>query len=99
MFLAPILTYKLTNYENYQKFDTSSLYSILIGGTPISTAQLQRLTTVFKHTNIVFGYGLTEAGIVTLFDPKEESNLIRTETGSCGKPAPGMEVKVGNKIF
>ncbi|XP_044269360.1 4-coumarate--CoA ligase 1-like [Tribolium madens] len=94
MFLAPILTYKLTNFEKHQNYDTSSLSSMLVGGTPISTAQFQRLTTVFKHTNVVFVYGLTEAGIVTLFDPKDDHDLIKTQSGSCGKAAPGMEIKV-----
>jgi 4-coumarate--CoA ligase len=94
LFLAPILTYKLTSFERSRDYDTSSLYSMLIGGTPISSAQFERLGTTFKHTNVVFGYGLTEAGIVTLFDPSKDRDFLKSKIGSCGRPAPAMSVKV-----
>ncbi|RZB38879.1 4-coumarate--CoA ligase 1-like, partial [Asbolus verrucosus] len=94
LFMAPILTYKLTSFERAGEYNTSSLYSMLVGGTPISVAQFQRLSAVFKHSHIIFGYGLSEAGIVTLFDPTKDKGFIKTKPGSSGKPAAGVTVKV-----
>ncbi|KAJ3664401.1 hypothetical protein Zmor_008576 [Zophobas morio] len=94
LFLAPILTYKLTNFDGRHSYDTSSLKHITTGGTPISATQLERISTVFNHSDILFVYGCTEAGIVSTFNPITEQVLMRTKLGSCGKAAPGMTIKI-----
>ncbi|XP_044258783.1 4-coumarate--CoA ligase 1-like [Tribolium madens] len=94
LFLAPILTYPLTNFENSGNFDTSSLHSILTGGTAISEQQMRKLYTTFKHTCVLFAYGMTEIGMVGMFIPENDKAIMARKLTSCGKVAIGVSLKL-----
>ncbi|EEZ98040.2 uncharacterized protein LOC658921 [Tribolium castaneum] len=94
LFLAPVLTYPLTDYANSGNFDTSSLHSILTGGTPISEQQMTKLYATFKHTCIVFAYGMTEVGMVGMFNPVTDKVLMTKKLTSSGKVAMGVSLKL-----
>lgn len=99
MFLAPVLTLKLTNFENCNIYDTSLLHSIMTGGTTISELQMRKISSTFKHSYIICAYGMTESGMIAIFDPTTDKNLIMEKLISCGKAAMGLSVKVRFYIF
>ncbi|RZC37650.1 AMP-binding domain containing protein [Asbolus verrucosus] len=94
LFMAPILTYKLTNCKKWDAYDTSSLYTVLTGGTPISPVQFQKLDTIFRHSNIILTYGLTETGLMSAYNPRTDQKFINNKIGSSGKLLPCMTVKI-----
>ncbi|XP_044269359.1 4-coumarate--CoA ligase 1-like [Tribolium madens] len=94
IFVAPILTYRFTNCPNFNKYDTSSLRSLVISGTPISTIQLDKVRSVFKHTNVILAYGQTEIGYVSMYNTDTDSKFIQNKYISCGKVVKGVTLKV-----
>ena len=94
MFIAPILSYQLTNFENYQSYNTSSLRVIMAAGTPLSTTQFNKLNTIFPAVDIIVCYGQSEVGMVSLFDTKFDKKFIRTKNKSAGKVVTGITFKV-----
>ncbi|XP_064215893.1 luciferin 4-monooxygenase-like [Tribolium castaneum] len=94
IFVAPILTYRFTNCTNFNKYDTSSLRSFVISGTPISTTQLDKVRSVFKHTNVILAYGQTEVGYISMYDTDTDSKFIQNKYTACGKVVKGVTLKV-----
>jgi 4-coumarate--CoA ligase len=94
IFLAPILTYQLTNFLNHRDYDTSSLYTIVSGGTGISSAQICKLAATFPHSHIVYIYGLSEIGLATMNRPEDSHKITQSKLGSSGKVAPGFALKI-----
>ncbi|XP_063922941.1 uncharacterized protein LOC135137259 isoform X2 [Zophobas morio] len=94
MFIAPILSYQLTNFENYQSYNTSSLRVIMAAGTPLSTTQFNKLNTIFPAVDIIVCYGQSEVGMVSLFDTKFDKKFIRTKNKSAGKVVTGITLKI-----
>lgn len=92
--MAPILTYRFTNCLNYHKYNTSSLVNFVISGTSISTKQLDKVRSVFKHSNVLLAYGQTEVGYVTMFNRETDKDLIQKKYTSCGKVIKGVTYKV-----
>ncbi|RZC36036.1 4-coumarate--CoA ligase 1-like, partial [Asbolus verrucosus] len=94
IFMAPIYTYSLTNVKNPEKYNTSSLRCILTGGTSISSEQFKRLDNLFENADIIFGYGMSEIGMLSVFNPEIDDYFIKTKVGSCGKVVPATTLKV-----
>lgn len=73
--------------------DLSSLRLVVHGGAPIAPALLrhavERLGCSFTQS-----YGMTEAGPILTFLPREEGLLGRPESRSAGRPVAGVEVRV-----
>ncbi|XP_068906829.1 luciferin 4-monooxygenase-like [Tenebrio molitor] len=94
MFLAPILSNKLTSFANSKNFDTSSLRLIHCGGSAMTLTQYQNLVITFPHTKVCGIYGLTEIGVTSVFHPETDKDLIPVKPTSCGKPFYTMKIKI-----
>lgn len=79
----------------------TSLETISYGAAPISVSTLNQALE-FTDCRIVQPYGLTETtGVVSLLDNSDHRGFANDPTqqhrlASCGKPRPGVEVKVVN---
>lgn len=93
-FTAPIFTYKLTSVPNPERFDTSSFRCFITGGTPMSTEQYKKLAVVFPQAQILFGYGMSECGIISAFHSTRDVYFIKNRIGSSGKVLAETTVKV-----
>lgn len=91
--LAPFNTYFLTN-QNVKEFDISSLKYMLIVGTPIGNLQLETLWSVFKPTKAVIAYGMSELGLVSVFDSTSTIDFLRSKSSSVGKINFNTSLKV-----
>ncbi|RZC36017.1 AMP-binding domain containing protein, partial [Asbolus verrucosus] len=93
LFMSSNLATKLTSFKRSRDYDTSSLRIILCGGSPIPPSQYQKLVELFKNSNIISVYGMTEAGIISQFHPDLDQEFLRTKTKSCGKPIYAIKLK------
>ncbi|XP_044268916.1 4-coumarate--CoA ligase 1-like [Tribolium madens] len=96
LFVAPVYTYELTSVANPEKFDLSSFRCFLTGGTSISTEQYKKLSSYFPQTQILFGYGMSEIGIISVFHSTRDKHFIKTKLGSCGKIVAQTTLKIVN---
>ncbi|ANK80138.1 MAG: acyl-CoA synthetase [Rhizobiales bacterium NRL2] len=93
-FLVPALILFLLQTPGCRDTDFSSLDEIWYGAAPIPVELLKQALEVFGP---VFGqaYGMTESNGGGVYMPKADHDLSKPERlKSCGKPAPGYEVKV-----
>jgi acyl-coenzyme A synthetase/AMP-(fatty) acid ligase len=75
LFTVPILTYTLTNFEHSTRYDTSTVRLVLCDGTSMDPAQIQRINTKFRYAVTCLVYGLTETGLVSMFDIEKDADL------------------------
>ncbi|HXG66491.1 MAG TPA: long-chain-fatty-acid--CoA ligase [Blastocatellia bacterium] len=99
MVLVPTMINFLLQHPGLATFDLSSLRQITYGASPIAPDLLRRAMDAFK-CRFTQGYGLTEASPLLTVLPAED-HIIKDEKGlrrlaSCGKPVPGVEVRVVN---
>ncbi len=84
--------------ETFQKYDVSSMRIMLANAAPWSFALKKLYLSRFPAHSLFEIYGSTELGINTLLRPEYQL----TKPGSCGKPAPGVEIVLfdenGNRI-
>jgi fatty-acyl-CoA synthase len=93
VFLVPALIQFMLQQPNVGAIDFSSLKNISYGASPISDAVLRRAHEMFGCTFLQL-YGLTETtGGGTYLSP-EDHDAARGKLRSCGKPAPGHEIKI-----
>jgi acyl-CoA synthetase (AMP-forming)/AMP-acid ligase II len=94
VFFAPVMINVLLQTPQIATTDFSSLKSIAYGASPISEAVLKAATERFGCGFIQF-YGMTETtGAGTSLPPEDHrGELMR----SCGKPWPGMEVRIADE--
>jgi acyl-CoA synthetase (AMP-forming)/AMP-acid ligase II len=93
-FLVPALILFLVQSPGVREVDFSSLDEIWYGAAPIPVELLKQALEIFGP---VFGqaYGMTESNGGGVYMPKEDHDLSKPERlKSCGKPAPGYDVKV-----
>ncbi|KAG5895441.1 hypothetical protein JTB14_001319 [Gonioctena quinquepunctata] len=90
-FMQPLQTYSLTNLENPEKYDVSSLHILTVAGSSISPDQLLKTKKMFKHTRVMVAYGSTEAGNFICYNESKESE---NDLKSIGRPLNDMEMKV-----
>ncbi|CAH1367230.1 unnamed protein product [Tenebrio molitor] len=75
LFTVPILTYTLTNFEHSTRYDTSTVRLVLCDGTSMDPAKIQRINTKFRNAVTCLAYGLTETGLVSMFDIEKDADL------------------------
>ena len=91
--MAPAMIQMCLDVPGIEARDFSRLRTITYGGSPISQRVLTRAREVFG-CRFVQGYGMTEAtGPVAMLAP-EDHEPARGKLMSCGRPLPGIEVKV-----
>lgn len=98
-FLVPAMLLAILNDADIAKFDVSSLKQVLYGASPIPRELLKDVLRAFKHTGFVQVYGLTEtAGVITTLSPEDHIDADAEIMKSCGRPIPGVEIKIVNGV-
>ncbi|GAA0629945.1 long-chain fatty acid--CoA ligase [Sporichthya brevicatena] len=91
--LVPTMIGMVLTHPEFAPERISSLKRLIYGASPMPKALLQKLLALLPDTQIIQGYGMTEAATVLTFfhdeDHREGSRL-----GSCGRALPGIEIKV-----
>ncbi len=86
----PAMYSTILNSPEIKSRDLASLHICVSGGAPISVEQIKEFTSKTK-TDLVEGYGLTEASPVTHCNPPEKS---KRRLGSIGIPYPDTDAKI-----
>jgi acyl-CoA synthetase (AMP-forming)/AMP-acid ligase II len=74
--------------EVKQRYDRSSMRVMLANAAPWSFALKQQYVKDFPPESLWEIYGSTELGVDCVLEPKDQMR----KPGSCGKPAPGVEI-------
>jgi fatty-acyl-CoA synthase/long-chain acyl-CoA synthetase len=84
--------------EIKSKYDVSSMKRMIANAAPWSFTLKQMYLADFPHDSLFEVYGSTELGVNTVLCPADQ---VR-KPGSCGKPAPTVEIKLfdddGNEV-
>ena len=105
--LVPTMINMFLHSADFDKYDTTSLRTILYGGSPIPVDLLKLVKEQMPQTQLAQAYGMTEsAAILTLLKPEnhivngteiEEKRLV-----SCGQSVQTIELKIvddaGNQL-
>ncbi|XP_060520749.1 luciferin 4-monooxygenase-like isoform X2 [Cylas formicarius] len=95
IFMSNTYTYEITDLkqEVVNRYDTSSLYSIIIGGSTMNPTQLKRIRNTLVHTKVTVGYGSSETAAVSSFDLRD-AEAYEKKVLSSGKVLSDVEVKI-----
>jgi acyl-CoA synthetase (AMP-forming)/AMP-acid ligase II len=84
--------------EVKERYDRSSMRVMVANAAPWSYALKQRYVADFPPGSLFEVYGSTELGVDTVLMPEDQMR----KPGSCGKPAPGIEIMLvdddGNEV-
>jgi fatty-acyl-CoA synthase/long-chain acyl-CoA synthetase len=72
------------------RYDRSSMRRMIANAAPWSLALKQMYLADFPEDSLWEVYGSTELGIDTVLEPADQLR----KPGSCGKPAPGVEIRL-----
>jgi len=93
-FLVPTMLYALLDHPARDRFDLSSLETIIYGASPISPDRLAQAIDVFGPVFMQL-YGQTEAPNCITALRKVDHRLDKPHRlMSCGLPCPGMDVRI-----
>jgi fatty-acyl-CoA synthase len=91
VFTIPTLLYALMDHGGLERFDLSSLETVVYGASPMSPSRIDEAQQAFGQT-LLQGYGQTECvGMATSLLPSEHDPENRT---SCGRAVAGSLVDV-----
>jgi acyl-CoA synthetase (AMP-forming)/AMP-acid ligase II len=76
--------------EVKDRYDRSSMRVMIANAAPWSHALKQQYVADFPPESLFEVYGSTELGVDTVLMPEDQLR----KPGSCGKPAPGIEIKL-----
>ena len=92
MFLVPAVILMLVQHPRIKTTDISSVKRMFYGASPITEELLKTAQAIFKGCGFFQLYGLTETvGAGTALQPSDHQGALLR---SCGKPYPGLDVKV-----
>ncbi|MEW6663632.1 MAG: AMP-binding protein [Thermodesulfobacteriota bacterium] len=97
--LVPTMLYRFLEFEDFKKYDLSSLRTIYYGAAPMSPERLLQLQERFGNI-FVQVYGSTEhLGLASTLS--KSSHIMKTDKdrerlGSVGTVTPGIELKIVN---
>ena len=100
MSLVPTMANALLNFAGRDKFDTSSLREIHIGGAASSPELIARMEQAFPSATAMAGYGLTETCPVATSARKKGTVVYADEAdrfrhqAMAGWPLPGTDLRV-----
>ena len=90
---VPTLFEALTTNKNMDNVDLSNLKYVIAGGDTLSRNRVEKINEFLhqhgSHTNMIQGYGLTEAVAAVCTDLK-----VGGKPGSIGIPWPGIYIKI-----
>jgi HIP---CoA ligase len=88
---APAIYQTILDHPDLDRFDLSSLRLAVTGAATVPVELIRRMASELTFTNIVTGYGLTEAtGIVTMCRHTDDPETI---ANTAGRPIPDIEVR------
>jgi HIP---CoA ligase len=88
---APAIYQTILDHPNLDRFDLSTLRLAVTGAATVPVEMIRRMASELTFTNIVTGYGLTEAtGIVTMCRHTDDPETI---ANTAGRPIPDIEVR------
>lgn len=96
---VPTMTSRLVNHPDVDKYDYSSLRTIITSAAPISVDLLKKAISIFGNV-YVMPFGTTETVLSSCMLQKEEVSLEGSEAkrlASVGKAAVGYDVRVVNE--
>jgi acyl-CoA synthetase (AMP-forming)/AMP-acid ligase II len=73
-----------------ERYDRSSMKRMIANAAPWSFALKQQYLADFPEDSLWEVYGSTELGVNCVLEPRDQLR----KPGSCGKPAPGVEVRL-----
>jgi long-chain acyl-CoA synthetase len=94
--LVPTMINFILRQPDLESYDLSTLRQITYGASPIAPELLRKAMKVL-NCRFFQGYGLTEASpLVTVLGPDDHvlEGPESRRLASCGKPAPGVEVRI-----
>ncbi|UCE76923.1 MAG: AMP-binding protein, partial [Gammaproteobacteria bacterium] len=89
---VPTMFIAMLEHPEFTSFDLSSLRTGIMAGAPCPPALMQRVMQDMHCTEILIGYGETEASPLTHLTSRDDSLKRRVET--VGRNLPHQEVKV-----
>jgi len=93
-FAVPTMVYALLDEPRLTEHDLSSLELLIYGAAPMSVPRLRQGIAMFGPIFLQL-YGQSEApNVVTTLMPEDHDLDDELRLSSCGRPAPGMTVKV-----
>jgi fatty-acyl-CoA synthase/long-chain acyl-CoA synthetase len=95
---APVRLICALPREVKDRYDRSSMRVMIANAAPWSHALKRKYLADFPARSLFEIYGSTELGVDTVLMPEDQMR----KPGSCGKPAPGIEIKLldddGNEV-
>ncbi len=89
---VPTMFVSQVNHPDRAGFDTSSLRTGIMSGSPCPLPLMQAVMKAMGASQMTIGYGLTEASpIITLTSVDDP---IEVRVGTVGRPIPGVEVRL-----
>lgn len=95
--ISSTLTYEIASLgiDIIRKYNTSSLYSLSIGGSAIDPQQIIKMRKCFPQTRISLMYGSTETGINTCWNYLYTDEITYdTKKGSSGTVVADTQIKI-----
>lgn len=94
--VQPAMLWKIKELppKSLVKYDRSSVFAVICGGSSVSNEDLDAISEFFPNANLTSNYASTETGSVA-FVTKEE--MQKTNPKNIGMPALGAALKVVNK--
>ncbi|AQT81552.1 fatty-acid--CoA ligase [Mycolicibacterium litorale] len=93
LLLVPTMVQMLVDHPALSDYDTSSVDTVMYGGSPISAALLERAAQRLPTASFVQAYGMTEVSpIATLLSPRDHHDPVLRRSG--GVAAPHSEVRI-----
>jgi acyl-CoA synthetase (AMP-forming)/AMP-acid ligase II len=87
----PTLYQSILDHPQRAEHDLSSLRVAVTGSADIPVELIRRVDEELPFSNIVTGYGLTEAGTACATSPDDDAEAVAT---TVGRPRPGFELRL-----
>ena len=88
---VPLMYMKLNDYPKVNNYNLKSIRACISGAAPLPV-HVKKKFEALTHSNLVEGYGLSEASPVTHANPLKGKN----KPGSIGIPLPDTEIRVAD---
>jgi long-chain acyl-CoA synthetase len=89
--LVPTMINLLSQFSEFKKYELGSLEQLAYGGSPMAPEVIRHTREILPNARLVQGYGLSEAGFLTVLRDNEHAD---GKLLSCGRSCPGIDVQV-----
>jgi HIP---CoA ligase len=91
---APTIYRSLLDAPGRADHDLSSLRLAVTGAAVVPVALIEQMREELAIDNVVTAFGMTEAVVVTMCRPDDDTETVAT---TCGRAIPGMEITTGDQ--